>query len=173
MPLNRFRALSAALFLSGLIAFTGCDSGDPIDAPKPADVAGTYGFTELTFQPTAAGVAPANVLDSLDALNTDLRLSSGGNFILSYQFKGAQEFFLSGDFDVSASTVKIKGDRNDRGEFNKLLLDNEFTLRRSETASGVLTAEIQKSVNLAAYAPTKYAGLTSVPGTLRLRLVRR
>src|SRR5690554_1092720 len=50
------------ILASVLFALSGCDSGDPINQPTPADVAGTYRFEELRFVPDAAATQPADVL---------------------------------------------------------------------------------------------------------------
>lgn len=164
-------SLVALLFL-----LAACDSGDPIDEPEPADVAGTYRFTELAFQPEAAGVAPANVRDTLDTSATSLQLTPEGDFLLQYQFKGTGPnrgpYFVIGSFGVSDRAVRLEASRESAANLQRLLLSNELSLRRSEEAPGVLFASIERTANLEAYDPAKYAGLRSVPGTLQVRLVR-
>ena len=167
----RYHALAALLVFLAL-GQAACDSGDPIDAPGPEDVAAIYDFTALSFTPQAQAVQPVNLLDSLDLTDTNLRLGSSGNFILTYQFLGGGPFFLTGDFSVTEQTVRIEGRGEDRDDYRLLFLEEDFTLRRT-AGLGTLSADIVKNVNLQEYDPDKYAGLTSVPGTLRLRLEPR
>lgn len=163
----RLSPLLAALFVTFSVA--GCDSGDPDDQPEPRDVAGSYSFTEFVFQPTSSAVQPISVLDTLDANSTHLDLSSAGNFIFAYEFVGGDEYFLSGTFTVTERTVRIAGAREHREFYNRILLAEEFTLRRDEAAPGVLTAEIPLTVNPAIFSD-RYAGITALEGTLHLQL---
>lgn len=166
----RFGLLSAALF--SMVVLGACDSGDPIDEPEPRDVAGRYSFTQFVFQPNSALVQPINVLDTLVVGRTHLDLSSGGNFIFAYEFVQGDQFFLGGDFGVTANAVRIDGIREQRSSYNKLLLDEDFTLRRSSDTPGVLTAEIPKTIDPVTFSD-RYEGIGSLAGTLRLRLVKQ
>lgn len=153
-------------------ALSACDSGDPIDEPHPRDVAGQYEFSEFTFEPTGTAFQPINVLDTLVQAETNLRLSSGGQFILSYQFENGDVFFPAGRFSVTARTVTLNFDDSYRGQVEELLLSDEMTLRRSEDAEDVLTAEIPKTINPSEFSE-RYEGVTSMSGALRLRLVQQ
>ncbi len=164
---------NASLILVLLIlAVSGCDSGDPIDEPHAREVAGQYDFTEFTFEPSGAGFQPIVVLDTLVLHETNLRLSSGGNFILSYQFVDGDVFFPSGEFSVTAQSVRLNGNDADLDDFEKLLLDDEFTLRRSDDEPGLLTAEISKTIDPSAFSD-RYEGVSSMSGTLRLGLEKQ
>lgn len=168
MKLLRF---AFPLCLSLLMLLAGCDSGDPIDREGPSDVAGVYHFAELRFRPDASGLTTANVLAALDSANTQLRLSDNGNFTLLYEFKNGSPYTAIGKFEVTERTVRLNGSGTEN--YVRLLLDPTTTLQRSETERRVLSATIRKTVNLDAYDPDEYAGLTSVHGTLYIRLVRR
>ncbi len=165
----RFGILSIALL--SMVVLGACDSGDPIDEPEPRDVAGRYNFTQFVFQPSSAAVEAINVLDTLVVGRTHLDLSSGGNFIFAYEFVAGDQFFLSGDFRVTANAVRIDGARDHRASYNRLLLDEDFTLRRNDDAPGVLTAEIPKTIDPAAFSD-RYEGINSLSGTLSIRLVK-
>lgn len=166
------RAAGLVLLISATL-LAACDSGDPIDTPDPAEVAGLYAFDELSFRPDGAGIQPVNLLDTLRAQTTLLRLSSSGVFFLDYEFVGGTPYFVRGTFEVSPRIVRLKGEREDRDEYRRLLLDDEILLYRTDDDPDVLTATVQKTVNLAAFSPERYAGVTSAPGTLRIRLVRQ
>lgn len=154
-----------------IFGVSACDSGDPIDAPHPRDVAGVYDFTEFTFQPSGTAVQPIVVLDTLVRSESNLRLSSSGNFILSYQFIDGDPFFPAGEFSVTEQSVRLNGNNNDRPDFERLLLEDEMTLRRSEE-EGVLTAEMSKTINPSEFSD-RYAGINEMTGTLKLRLVKQ
>lgn len=162
--------LSVALLC--VLVLGACDSGDPIDEPEPRDVAGRYSFTEFIFQPSSSLVQPINVLDTLVVGRTHLDLSSGGNFIFAYEFMNGDQFFLSGNFAVTANSVRIDGDREHRSSYNKLLLNEDFTLRRSSDTPGVLIAEVPQTIDPATFSD-RYEGIGSLSGTLRLRLVKQ
>ncbi|MEX0822479.1 MAG: hypothetical protein WD021_10065 [Rhodothermales bacterium] len=168
MPKTIFSSL---LFVLLVLLVGGCDSGDPIDEPHPRDVAGLYNFTEFTFEPSGTAFQPIIVLDTLVQSETNLRLSSGGNFILSYQFINGDVFFPAGNFAVTASTVRLNGEDTYRPQFEQLLLTDEFTLRRSVDEPGLLTASISKTINPSEFSD-RYAGVTEMSGTLKLRLVK-
>ncbi len=161
------------LLILALAVLTGCDSGDPINQPTPSDVAGTYRFDELRFVPNASATQPANVLSRLTQPATSLSLSSGGNFVLMYSFVGENDFIVSGDFEVRATTVRIRGLSQHRDQYQRLLLEPDFTLNRDPENPRVLTARISRNVDLQAYDREAYAGLTDVPGELHVRLVRQ
>lgn len=154
-----------------VVLFGGCDSGDPVDQPEPEDVAGVYHFTEYTFQPSGTAFQPIVVLDTLDNEETNLWLSSDGDFILFYRFVSGQLYFPSGNFEVRARAVSLSGSDEDADRFTRLLLDRNFTLRRDPDQPDVLTAEIPKTIDPSAFSD-RYAGVESMSGTLRLRLER-
>ncbi len=168
----RFR-LPAALLLCLLVA--GCDTNDPVPPASPADVAGLYDITEFSFNPNAAAIADADVLDRLEPGAT-LELFNrqrGGQFQLQYQFTDELPDLISGDFTVTQDEVVLTVREEDRPSLSRLLLDAEITLvRESETE---LSRVVTKTVNLEAFDPEEYgdAGLTEVRGTLTLRLVRQ
>lgn len=169
MPKTTFSTLLSVLLV---LLIGGCDSGDPIDEPHPRDVAGLYNFAEFTFAPSGTAFQPIVVLDTLVQSETNLRLSSGGDFILSYQFINGDVFFPAGEFAVTASTVRLNGENSSRPQFEELLLTDEFTLRRSVDEPGLLTASITKTINPSEFSD-RYEGVTEMSGTLKLRLVRQ
>lgn len=165
--------LTAVLLFCALSA--GCDTTDPVSPASPADVEGLYDITEFLFNPQAAAIADANVLArlepgaTLDLLNTQ----RGGQFQLRYQFTGELPDLISGDFTVTQDNVTLTVREEDRPSLSGLLLDAQIVLvRESDT---VLSRSVTKSVNLEAFDAEEYggAGLTSVQGTLTLRLVQR
>jgi hypothetical protein len=165
------RLFTLTLLVTTLV-FAGCDSGDPINEPRPADVAGSYDIAELRFVPNATNLSPADVGALLNTEISSVLLSSGGNYVLRYQFLGGDEFFVAGNFDVRATTVRFRGSANDRTHYQRLLLDNEFTLNRDPANPALLHAQIERRVNLQEFDRQRYDGLTDVPGRLHIRLIR-
>jgi hypothetical protein len=170
---NVLMAISRVVLFAGVISLAGCDSGDPIDGPEPAEVAGLYLFEELVFVPVGQGIQSANVLDSLRQEATVLRLSTSGVFFLDFEFKQGAPYFVRGTYEPTVRTVTFTGAPADRAEYRRLLLEEKFVLRRDDSDPRLLAAEIDKRVNLEAFSPGRYAGVTDVPGTLRIRLVRQ
>lgn len=169
--ISRLPALLWTALFIGLLA--GCDSEGPVNPPEPADVAGTYVFEQLTFDPATAALSDVNVLDTLVAAGTRLRLFDGGQYILEYQFRGGSQLIAAGDFEVATREVRLTSDRNDRDRLRSLLLSPEMTLVRDVQNPALLTAAIEKDVNLEAYNAGRYRDLTDISGTLRLRLRRQ
>jgi hypothetical protein len=156
-------------FLVALLILGGCDSTDPDDNGDTREVAGLYRFTEFIFVPEAPAVESINVLDTLSAGQTDLRLSSDGTFIFSYQFVNGTPFFLNGGFAATSNTVQIAGIANQNDTYARILLTPSFTLRRDENNPDLLTADIRKTINPSQFS-NRYRGINSINGTLRLRL---
>lgn len=166
------RTLAAALFFSvTLVAFTGCDTSDPVPSVEPVEVAGIYDFTELRFDPDRSIIVPLNVLDSLIADQTSLQLADNGEFQLTYRFEG--ETFsdnVRGTFEASRDAVTLEARAADADRFASLLLPRQVTFDR-ESAS-VLVLDEQRTVDLADYDP-EYDGIEPQPGQLTVRLQRR
>jgi hypothetical protein len=157
--------LAAGFFLAA------CDSGDPIDGPVPADVAGTYRFAFLTFEPDAPALPAYNVLDTLDLAQSQLQLLDGGSFVLTYRLEGANTVAVAGDFSVTNREVRLRGRETDQSRFDALLLDRNLTLQRSAEAPALLSAERRMTVDLAERSDV-YMGIPPVAGTLRVRFER-
>lgn len=166
------RLTTSTLVVTALVSvaalLVGCDSAG--DDARPVDVAGEYLFSEFVFVPDSPLLPPANVLDSLVASETRLQLFSSGRFTLLFQFEGAVQEFVGGDFRVNERRVRLVGHEDESRFYRRLLLGNEITLDRE--ADGGFSAEIPRTVNLAEYS-NKYSGLTSVQGVVWLKLVRR
>ncbi len=167
--------LRLPLALLFCLLFAACDTEDPEPPASPADVEGTYDLTEFLFNPQAAAIADANVLDrlapgaTLDLLNTQ----RGGQFQLRYQFTGELPDLISGDFEVTETSVTLTVREEDRPSLSGLLLNAQIAFVRENDT--VLSRSVTKTVNLQAFDPEQYggAGLTEVRGTLTLVLVRR
>jgi len=161
------------ILLLAFICLQACDSGDPIEMPDPAEVAGLYLFEDLHFIPDGQGIEPADLLDTLRTEATLIRFSSSGVFYVDYEFIGGTPYFLRGTFEVTARTVQLHGEREHRDEYRKLLLEENLILQRDELDPDILSAQLVKTVDLQAFSPDKYAGVTAAPGTLFLRLGRQ
>lgn len=169
---NAIYNTSLALVLV-LLVFTACGKDNPVNV-QPGVIAGDYIFTEFQFTPDAAALQTANVLDSLVAAETYLRLTSGGQFILNYRYKGSIEAIISGDFTATASSVTLKAASGSDARLSSLLLSSPIVLvRLGETGSNeALTSTSTKTVNLASYS-SHYAGVPPVRGVLTLSLTRK
>lgn len=157
---------------AAVLALGGCDSGDPDDNPDPSDVDGTYEFTQYVFEPSGSGFQPIQVLDTLDTEETELRLFADGEFFLIYQFVAGDQYLVTGEFDVSTGAVTLSVGDEDQADVERILLSDEFTLRRDPDGSDVLSAEVTKTINPSAFSD-RYEGVESMAGTLRIRLDQR
>ena len=163
------RTLPVVLLLAGLLSVAACDSGDPIDEPDPAEVAGTYQFTEFSFDPEAPILPTFNLLaDTLVASATRLELFDGGAYVLTYQLEGGTRQPLSGNFRLTDDEVRLRGDEDDEDAYENMLLPRSFNLERS--GENVLTADLNRTVDLADYSD-RYSGIgDDIDGTLHMRL---
>lgn len=167
---HAFGVSALLLMLSFALLSSGCQKENPVQV-LPEDVAGTYDFTHFIFIPDAAAIAPANVLDTLVAANTNLRLTASGQFVLSYQFINGPESLIAGTFEVDERRITLRAYPGAEAQLTSLLLDSPLVLNRTDV-DGVLEASIRKTVDLAAFS-NRYRGVPPIEGTLRLRLVLR
>lgn len=156
------------VLLLGLLVFalTGCDSSSPIDPPSPQDVEGVYHIAELRFVPQASAIEPANVLSRIDVGRSNLELSGLGDAIFRFALTNQPSALLAGDFSVTATQLRLRL-TDPQSRLPTILLSSPLTLNRADDAELVLQ-QVQ-TVNLAAFDPERYAGLTAVQGTLTLR----
>lgn len=155
--------------LAAALVLAACDSSGPIDRPLPTDVEGLYEFTEYSFTPRATAIEPANVLDTLVAGATTVELFGGGDVLFRFKVGDSPSALISGRFDVASDRIRFQF-TDTQNRLPRLLLRTPITFIRE--GSGVLSHEEVTVVNLAAYDPQRYAGLTDVTGTLRVRLRR-
>ena len=157
-------ALSAVLVL----VLAACDSGDAIDPPSPADVAGTYAFEAFRFRPDASALAPVNVLDRLVATDSYVQFFDGGQAILQFRRTGGTTRFVPGDVEVRRDQVRLTFQGGNDASLDRLVLPNVLVFDRED--DDVLAATEVLTVDLEAYDPDAYAGIEPVRGTLTLRL---
>lgn len=156
--------------LIGFISFTGCGDDNPVRL-SPDEVQGRYDFTEFVFDPDAAALMNANVLDTLVMDRTSLLLLDGGQFALNYQLIGGEESLISGDFTVTESVVELKMSSGSEERQNQLLLHSPLRLTRNMQTSNLATMEV-KTKDLSLFSD-RYAGIPPVEGELRIRLILR
>ena len=162
--------LVAALAVALPALLAGCDTNDPGSVLE--EVEGSYRFTRLAFGPDAAGVDTADVVATLDQAQTRVRLFGTGQMLVEYKLVGEPSALVNGTFTATSSTVRLSATtQSDANRLAVLLLPQTLTLTRS-TDDRVLTAAINTTVNLQAYDPDTYAGLTAVPGRLFVTLER-
>lgn len=160
----------ALLPVAALAVFAGCDtnnSGGIVD-----DLAGTYAFAELRFVPTASAIEPADVLTRLDTALTDVEVDSEGRAFFFLRESGTTliaEAFVT----ATSSTATFRArTATDIERLVRYLLPS--VLRVSHDGGvNVLNGNPSLRVNLQAFDPQAYQGLTDVPGTLFVRLERR
>ena len=170
LPRLALRLLIAAVLVGGLSA---CDSGG--DDPEPADVAGVYNVSTLTFDPDIGILGDVSVLDTLDAGQTSLEILDSGQVLFRYRLQGtgSTSQLLTGEASVRNEQVRITfGDGTDTAR-RRLLLPNQITFDRDGSS---LSAETQTTVDLSRYSPRfedRDRTFSSVRGTLRLTLTPR
>jgi hypothetical protein len=168
MTLPRPLLLLVSLLLAATLA--ACDSnGD--DDPTPADIAGTYDVAEFRFVPDAGAITAANVLDTLVADGTSVRVLSGGDFTFEYEFEGGVTRSLSGEVEVRTDEVRFTFDAADAARREQLLLPESLVFDRED--DGELSASEEISVDLEAFDEDFYDGIDDEQGELTLRLTPR
>jgi hypothetical protein len=166
-----FKAAFITIFVAlTTVILTNCSKDNVVNVP-PEEVAGTFDFTNYEFIPNASAIARANVLDTLVTANTNLRLISGGQFILSYQFINGQESVLIGDFRVTDTEIRLTFGGGNENRMASLLLHTPLVFTRvANTNRLILSAN--RTVNLSAFS-NRYSGIPPVEGRLELGLERR
>lgn len=169
----RLPLVAVALLAGCLTAISGCDSSNPGSAL--ADLDGAYALDELLFDPQAASLEDADVAARLDSAATELRIYGGdgdATLISRFEGQGSRRTDLvatasRGRLTLSARTTE------DQNELADLLLPPTFSLSYTPEAPNTLTGNVSlASVNLQAFDPDRYQGLTSVSGVLRVRFSR-
>lgn len=168
LPILRLRS-RALMPIAGLLVLAGCSSSNPFSPASCEAVAGFYTFTRYDFTPTATAIQPANVLERFVPASTSVELFSGCDVLLRYRLQGGTSALLSGRMDASPDRVIIQF-VDPQNRLPQLLLRSPVTFQRR--GADELFLEGVTSVNLAAYDPQAYAGLTDVQGTLRITLRR-
>ncbi len=162
-----------ALALTGLatLPLAGCDTDNPGSAID--EIAGTYGFTELRFVPTATALTEANVLEELDSAATEVRIDSRGRTLFFLEFEDGESRFAEATATASSGSVLFRAVAvEDQDALQRVLLPPSFRLERRDD-DRTLGAELTATVNLQEFDPVAYAGQTAEPGTLHIRLERR
>ncbi|WP_412068816.1 hypothetical protein [Rubrivirga sp. IMCC43871] len=159
--------------LAALLLLVGCDSSSP---EALVNISGTYRLAVLTFNPSAASVADANIASKLNTSGTTLQVFGDDDEALF------TVPFLAGDTrrinlnvranDTRATFTAISGE--DRDDLEDLLLPSDFALDYSGSTPSTLTGTYElRGVNLDAFDRDAYQGLTSVDGTLTIRFNRQ
>ena len=159
-------ALLSAVVLA-VVALPACDSGNAVDPPTPADVAGVYTFDAFRFQPTATALQPVNVLDTLVTDESFIELLDSGDAALRFRRTGGTTRIVPANFEVRRNEIRLTFQGGNEATLGRLLLPNVLTFDRTGDALA-LTDEL--TANLEAYDVGRYSGFTSIPGTLTLRL---
>ena len=151
-----------------VLALAACDSGDAIDPPSPADIAGTYAFEAFRFRPAASALAPVDVLDTLVATDSYVQFFDGGQAILQFRRAGGTTRFVPGDVEVRRDQVRLTFQGGNDATLARLVLPNVLVFDRED--DGGLTVTESFTADLEAYDVDRYAGFDAIPGTLTLRL---
>lgn len=153
--------------LAGVLLLAACDSGDAVDPPSPADVAGTYDLAALRFVPNSSALAPVNVLDTLVTAESFVRILDGGQAQLEFRRRGGTARFVPGTVEVRARQVRVTFAEGNGDVLARLVLPRVLTFDRDGDDLDVTT---DLTANLEAYDADRYGGFTSVPGELTVRL---
>lgn len=166
--------LLPTLVALAVVAFGGCDN-DPISEPTPLDVEGRYDLVELRFTPSAPAIAAADVAASLEPGSAYVELLGSGQALFRFRTAGGPTQFAPGRFGVNARQLRVEFDAGTEPELRRVLLLGQDAGRRLtfDREDGALVFVGPRTVNLEAYDPVAYGGLTSVPGTLRVRVTPR
>jgi hypothetical protein len=175
MPIRRY-ARRAALALPALLA--GCDGDNP--GSELREVAGTYVFTELRFDPDAPALAEADVLANLDP-GTEVTVATDGEVLFVIDFDGGGAVLIAnGEARASSASLRLSAETEDDAEdLARVLLPQTFSLQRSGDDT-TLSADLDvNDADLEAYgeaigaSPNPYVGLNSIDGTLHVTLERQ
>jgi len=162
--------LCGLVLLATTISLSACDSGGDDSGLTIDDIVGTYTFSQLSFNPEAAAIMDANVLDTLVAAQTSFRLFEDGSLNLNYQFQNGSPAFVPGSFTLNDDEIRVDLDDSFGNQRRAILLPDEFTLQVVGTGSQ-LQADIDRNgVNMADFSDF-YSGVTT-NGTLVIRLRR-
>lgn len=167
---SRCGLLGLVLFV---LALTGCDSNNPgrdIEA-----VAGLYTLAEITFDPEANALADVDVDARLNATGTTLEIfSDDEEALLRVAFTDGRTRRINLRVDASRGQVRLEGIENeDTDDLAELLLPASFSLRYDGERATRLDAALDRSgVNLEAFDPDRYQGLTNVAGDLAVSFER-
>jgi len=168
--------LGVAVLLLGL-SLAACDSDG--GGPPPSDLEGIYEIQEMRF--TVSGVNNFNIYT--DTLNVSEgpppspRMEFfGGNATVNliYRLEGSPgSSQISGQF--STREGRVTADFSNVSEENRfeILLPSIVRLEREDSGRRLVVNQEVRDVDLKAYSPDRYGGLTqNVNGTLRMELER-
>jgi len=160
--------LTLVLFL---LAFgTGCDTSNP--STPSEDLAGVYVFAELQFIPTSTFLIPADVLARMEPGRNDVELFGSGRTLIRIKLLDQPSDLADADFTATSSTMRIVArTQDDEARLAQILLPGILNLNISQD-NQTLSAQIAATVNLQAFDPVAYAGLTAQPGTLHISITR-
>lgn len=165
------RCALLAVAIAALV-FTGCDSdGSTRDLDL---VDGVYTVAELSFDPNATSIEPLDLGAELDPSVTRLQVF-GGDAEALFTTKLSGGLSRRTDLTVSASRGRASFravTETDEAELDDVFLPAQFDLRYDEDRPGRLEGTFSRRVNLQAIDSQRYAGLTSVPGVVTVRLER-
>jgi len=168
----RSTPLRATMALAAVALLAGCDTNNGGGTLR--DLAGTYAFVELRFVPAASAIAPADVLSLLDPDLTRVEVDSEGRafFFLREQSTSTTRIAETA-VTATASRATFRAiTAPDVDAMLRYLLPSVLQLSHDGGVT-VLNGEPTLRVNLQAFDPQAYQGLTDVAGTLFVRLERR
>ena len=164
------RRILSVLGTLALLAVSACDSGDAVDPPSPADVAGTYDIEALRFVPTSTALTPVSVLDTLVTSESFVRILDGGQATLEFRRTGGTARFVPGEVEVRSRQVRLTFASGNEAVLGRLVLPQTLTFDRD---GDDLDLSTDLTANLESYDAVRYGGFTAVPGELTVRLALR
>ncbi|MDX1439312.1 MAG: hypothetical protein R3284_05365 [Rubricoccaceae bacterium] len=161
--------LLALPFLVAAFA-SGCDTGNP---SSPLDqLEGVYAFTELRFDPTAQAIDDADVLAMLVEASTNVEVFGSGRALVRFKYENEPSDLADADFSATGTTARLTArSEDDAARLAQILMPGTVILNISQDGQR-LTGSVANTVNLQAFDPTVYQGLTQVQGTLYIGLAR-
>lgn len=171
MPVcSRCGLLGLALFV---LALVGCDTNNP--GRDLEIVAGTYTLTEITFDPQANALPDVDVDARLNLTTTRLEIfSDDEEALLRVAFNGEGTRRINLRVSASRGQVRLEAvEDEDVDDLADLLLPPSFTLRYAGDRPVQIENAFQRDgVNLEAFDPDRYQGLTDVSGEITIAFER-
>lgn len=179
--MNTLRLSFSCFLVLAVVLGTGCTSlfggegseesagASEMAESEVAAVAGIYTIQHYEFIPQASALDPIDLLKYVKEESSTLELTQSQDFIFTYRTQDGDEVKLTGPFDLTSGLVTLKGQEKDQARFNRVLLDQTFSLNRA--TENTLRFENQTEITPEALG-SWYEGMNQVEGVLRLEFAQ-